>query len=130
MALIKKKPSKKPSNLVEEREDLKKLSVFVVVVNRGLADPICKLFQHAGSNAQFIQRGNGTAIKEIRDILGIEDTSKDIIFSIIKKEAIEELKPELNAFFMASKYNKGIGFSIPMTSIIGVKLYQFFTDSL
>lgn len=130
MPIIKKKPSKKPSNLVENQPDLKKLSIFVVVVNRGLGDAICKLFQTAGSNAQFIQRGNGTAIKEIRDILGIEDTGKDIVFAIIKRDAIENVKPELNAFFMASKYNKGIGFSIPMSSIIGVKIYQFLTDSL
>ena len=130
MALIKKKPSKTQSNLVENQPDLKKLSLFIVVVNRGLANAICKIFQNAGSNAQFIQRGNGTAIKEIRDILGIEDTAKDIVLALIKKDSIEEVKPELNAFFLASKYNKGIGFSIPMSSIIGVKLYQFLTDSL
>ena len=127
---MKKKTGKKPSNLVEEQENLKKLSVFVVVVNRGLAGAICKIFQNSGSNAQVIQRGNGTASKEIRDILGIEDTGKDIIFSIIKRDSVPEVKPELKAFFKASKYNKGIGFSIPMSSIIGVKLYQFLTDSL
>lgn len=130
MAIINKKPSKKPSNLIEKQEDLKKLCIFIVVVNRGLAKPISKIFQTYGSNAQFIQRGYGTASKEIRDILGIEDTSKDIVLSIIRKDKVEDVKPELNAFFHVNKYNRGIGFSIPMTSIIGVKLYQFLTDAL
>ena len=39
-------------------------------------------------------------------------------------------KKELEAFFKVSKRNRGIGFSIPMTSLIGMKLYQFLVDTL
>ncbi len=131
MGLFKKKKQvAKTNKTASENNETAKLKLFVTIVNKGLADPVAKLFQSAGSSAQFIERGNGTASKEIRDILGIEDTSKDIIFAIITEERAQEVKPDLQAFFKANKYNKGIGFIIPMTSLIGVKLYQFLTDSL
>lgn len=130
MALFKKKNIDNTPKLVEQQQDLKQLVVFITIVNHGLAGPITKIFQRLGSSAQFIQRGNGTASKEIRDILGIEDTGKDIILAIVKKDNVAEIKPELEAFFKASKYNRGVGFSISMTSIIGVKLYQFLADTL
>ena len=66
----------------------------------------------------------------MRDILGIEDNGKEIIISLIPNERIEEAKNELEAFFKVNKRNRGIGFSIPMTSLIGMKVYQFLTDKI
>ena len=129
MPFLKKNPVEETPK-IEPPSAFDKLSIFITIVNHGLAGPIIKLFEHAGVSAQFIQRGNGTATRQIRDILGIEDTGKDIVISIIKKDKIADVKPDLLAFFSASKYNKGIGFSIPMTSMIGIKVYQFLADSL
>ena len=128
MALFKKKKVETAPPKVEDRPDFKKLIVFVTIVNRGLATPITRIFETIGCSAQFIQRGRGTAQKEIRDILGIEETGKDVIFSIVREESTEEIKTELAAFFKASRNNKGIAFSIPMSSMIGVKVYQFLAN--
>lgn len=131
MSLFKKK--RKEENLNSEKEvtgDIKKLSMFVTIVNRGQGNYVLKLFESEGANAQFVQYGEGTAQKEIRDILGIEDNTKEIILSLISQDKIESAKKELEAFFKVSKRNRGIGFSIPMTSLIGMKLYQFLVDTL
>lgn len=131
MSLFKKK--RKEENLNSEKEvtgDIKKLSMFVTIVNRGQGNYVLKLFESEGANAQFVQHGEGTAQKEIRDILGIEDNTKEIILSLISQDKIESAKKELEAFFKVSKRNRGIGFSIPMTSLIGMKLYQFLVDTL
>ena len=109
---------------------IKKLSMFVTIVNRGQGNFVLKLFESEGANAQFVQYGEGTAQKEIRDILGIEDNSKEIIISLISQDKIDSAKRELEAFFKVSKRNRGIGFSIPMTSLIGMKFYQFLVDTL
>ena len=110
--------------------DNKKLSMFITIVNRGQGNFVLKLFESEGANAQFVQYGEGTAQKEIRDILGIEDNSKEIIISLISQDKIDSAKRELEAFFKVSKRNRGIGFSIPMTSLIGMKFYQFLIDTL
>ena len=112
------------------KSDIKKLSMFITIVNRGQGNFVLKLFESEGANAQFVQYGEGTAQKEIRDILGIEDNSKEIIISLISQDKIDSAKRELEAFFKVSKRNRGIGFSIPMTSLIGMKFYQFLVDTL
>lgn len=126
----KKNETNKTAEPFEKKKDLEKLSIFVTIVNANLADTITKIFQGVGVSAQFVQRGQGTATKQIKDILGIEDNSKDVVFSIIKQSAIPDAKAELEAFFAASKKNKGIGFTIPMTSVTGVTVYKFLTNTL
>lgn len=127
--MARKVTAKAPESF-EKTNEIKQLSLYVTIVNRGQADAITSLFQRMGSAAQFINVGNGTATKNVLDILGIEDNGKDIVFSLIKQELIPDAKKELEAFFAASKRNRGIGFSIKLTSMVGVKLYRFLTDSL
>lgn len=129
MGIIKKSTKKKEPK-IEENPNLKKLSIFITIVNAGHGNAICKVFQRFEVAAQFTQRGRGTASKDILGILGLEETGKDVVFSIIKEENIPEVKPELEAYFKASKANKGIGMAIPMTSIIGATLYKFLTNTI
>lgn len=129
MAILRKNKSLPKDVPFEKRDDIKKMSFFVTIVNHGQSAAVVKLFQNAGVSAQFIETGHGTADKKVLDILGIADNRKEVIFSIIKKEAIPEMKKELEAFFAVNKRNKGIGFSIDMTSIIGIKVYQFLANA-
>jgi hypothetical protein len=115
---------------IEDSPNFQKLSLFITIVNHGQADNILRLYQYSGSAAQFTQKGNGTAQKQVLDVLGIEDNRKDVVYCFIAQDKIAELKKELEAYFAANKRNKGIGFSIPLTSIIGAKIYHFLADTL
>ena len=104
MGLFKK--AKKENTELESnvsKTDIKKLYMFITIVNRGQGNFVLKLFESEGANAQFVQYGEGTAQKEIRDILGIEDNSKEIIISLISQDKIDSAKRELEAFFKVSK---------------------------
>ena len=114
----------------EKTNEIKKLCLYVTIVNKGQANAVTSLFQRMGSALQYVEVGNGTANKNVLDILGIEDNAKEIVFAVIKEELVKDAARELQAFFMANKKNKGIGFKVDLTSMIGVKLYRFLTDSL
>ena len=114
----------------EKTNEIKKLCLYVTIVNKGQANAVTSLFQRIGSSLQYVEVGNGTANKNVLDILGIEDNAKEIVFAVIKEELVKDAARELEAFFMANKKNKGIGFKVDLTSMIGVKLYRFLTDSL
>ena len=114
----------------EKTNEIKKLCLYVTIVNKGQANAVTSLFQRIGSSLQYVEVGNGTANKNVLDILGIEDNAKEIVFAVIKEELVKDAARELQAFFMANKKNKGIGFKVDLTSMIGVKLYRFLTDSL
>ena len=124
------KKNVKQSESFEKTNDIKKLSLYVTIVNKGQANAVISLFQKMGGSLQFVQVGNGTANKNVLDILGIEDNAKEVVFCVIKKDLVNDAKRELEAFFVASKKNKGIGFAIDLTTLIGVKLYRFLTNTL
>ena len=112
------KKNVKQSESFEKTNDIKKLSLYVTIVNKGQANAVISLFQKMGSSLQFVQVGNGTANKNVLDILGIEDNAKEVVFCVIKKDLVNDAKRELEAFFVASKKNKGIGFAIDLTTLI------------
>ena len=130
MAIIKKKP--KAEVPYDERTDItiKKLFVHITIVPSTQGPSINKLFKTLGVACQFTQRGRGTATKNVRDILGIEDNHKELIFSIVPEDLIERMNKELEAFFAVSPNNKGIAFTIPLESIISIRVYNFLADML
>ena len=114
----------------ESRPDLKKLVMYIIIVNYGQSSNILKMLKTNHSSAQFIQVGAGTATKKIRSILAIEDNRKEVVYSLIREDYVEEFKKDLDAYFAASKRNAGVAFTINLETIVGVKLYKFLTQTV
>ena len=123
--MAKKKEVKLP---YDKTNEIKPLVAYFAIVNQGNANAVIEIFRRAGSNASFVQMGTGTASKHVRDILGIEDNRKEIVVSIIREEKLKDAMTELEAYYAASKRNKGIGFSISLTGLSGVRMYQFLAN--
>lgn len=112
----------------DKEHDIKPLVAYFAIVNEGNANAVVEIFKRAGSSFQLIQIGQGTASKQIRDILGIEDNAKEIIVSFIREEKVKDAVTELSAYFAASKRTSGIGFSVKLTGLMGVTMYQFLAN--
>ena len=112
----------------DKTNEIKPLVAYFAIVNQGNAGAVIDIFRRAGSTASFVQMGTGTASKHVRDILGIEDNRKEIVVSIIREELLNEATVELEAFYAASKRNRGIGFSVSLTGLSGVRMYQFLAN--
>lgn len=125
-----KKKKEEENTPFEEREDLKKLLFYVIIVNYGQGDTVVKLLKSKGTSAQFVQIGEGTATKQVLSVLHIEETRKEIIYSFIRDDLLPDLKTELEAYFLSSKRNAGIAFTIDLNTIVGVKLYKFLTQTV
>lgn len=133
-----KKAKKKEKTVVEEeqapafekRDDIKKLVLYTVIVPRGQGENILRIFKSNRSSAQFLMYGEGTATNAIREILGSEDTKKDIVYSLVREDAVPDIKKEIDVYFVASKKNRGIAYTISLTSIVGVKIYKFLTQTV
>lgn len=128
MARTRKKEVK--NTLIEEKPNLKKLGLYLAIVPYGQSENVIRIFQRYNSSMQFVQNGTGTAIKEVRDILGLEDNSKEIVFAFIQLEKAEEIRKELDAYFVSSKKNAGIAFTVNINSMIGAKLYHFLSQTI
>ena len=130
-----KKVTKSPKKSVkhkafEEKGDLQKLYIYVVVVEQGVANTVIKLLQNLGSSAQFIHNGRGTAPSEIVNMLNAAETKKAVINAFISEDKLQIVQEELNIFFKVNRKNRGIGFAIPLSSIQGIRMYKYLTQTI
>ncbi len=105
--------------------EIVKLSFGTVIVNKGQDDYVISLLKKHKVSAFFSKIGEGTASKEVYNLIGLEDNSKSVIFFIFRKDMVDEIKEDLKIYFNASKYNKGVFVSVDLVSIIGVMSYRF-----
>ena len=133
--VISKQPKvvEKPSEELpafETRKDIKKLVLYTVIVSRGQGESIVRLFKANKSSVQFIKFGEGTYTRRFNEIFDTENTEKDIIYSIVREDAVSDIKKELDAIFAYSKRNAGIAYTVNLTSIVGVKMYKFLSQTV
>ena len=106
----------------------KKLQLLVTVVNRKKAEFYADFLQEFEVNMQLSFAADGTANTEMLNLLGLSDSEKSVIFSIIKEEMAPKALEALEDKFTSIKNGKGIAFTVPMTGVIGVAIYQFLAN--
>ena len=79
-------------------------------------------------NFQTAVLAQGTAHSEMLYMLGLEDSDKSVIFSVIREDKATEALHMLEEKFQTIKNGKGIAFTIPMSSVIGVAMYRFLSN--
>ena len=79
-------------------------------------------------NFQTSVLAQGTAKSETLYMLGLEDEDKSVIFSVIREDKAVDALHMLEEKFHTIKDGKGIAFTIPMSSVIGVAIYRFLSN--
>ena len=106
-----------------------RLELLVTIVSRQKAEFFADLIQSFDVNMQMLVRAEGTANAEMLSLLGLPDTQKTVIFSIIKEEKVKDALASIEHRFKSIKNGKGIAYTIPMTSLIGVAVYGFLSNN-
>lgn len=112
-----------------EGTNVKKLKILVTVVNRSRALFYEDLLSQFEVNMQMVVLGKGTADSEMLKYLGLAESLKAVIFSVIREDKEKEILETLSEKFEKIRDGKGIAYTIPMKSIIGVSIYQFLSNS-
>ena len=105
-----------------------KLKLLITVVNRVKSEYYADLIQSFGANIQCFVSSKGTAQNEMIDIIGLADDRKSTILSVNREERAQELLDTLAKRFNTIKDGKGIAFTVPMSSVVGVLAYRFLAD--
>ena len=109
-------------------DGFKKLKLLVTVVNRSKTEFYMDFLTSFEANLQTAVLGKGTAHSETLYLLGLEDSNKGVIFSVIREDKVQEVMQALEDKFRTLKKGKGIAFTIPMSSVIGVAIYRFLSN--
>ncbi len=126
--IVKKRPKKNSTNngLVAPR----KVKLLFTIVERSKADLYVDVLEGFEVNIQTVIYGKGTAPTEILHYLGLSQQNKAVIISVVQEEKIKEILSSYEDTYFKTKNGKGIAFTIPISSVIGVLIYQFLSNSV
>lgn len=117
--------AKKPQNTVSHN----KLELLVTIVERGKAEYYLDVLQSFEVNMQCIALGSGTADAKTLGLLGLTESDKAVIFSIIQEKKIPDALMTLEEKFKTIRNGKGIAYTLPLTSVIGTLIYGFLSNN-
>lgn len=107
---------------------IKKLKLLITVVDKSKGEFYLDTISQFEVNCQMALSGLGTARSDIIDMLGL-NIHKAVIFSVVREDMVEPIMHCLEDKFETIKNGKGVAFAIPLSSVIGVNLYQFFSNN-
>ena len=107
---------------------IKKLKLLFTVVDRAKAEFYLDVLSQFDVNFQMAVGGKGTATSELVDMLGL-NIHKAVLFSVIREDLTDEIMKCLEQKFATIRGGKGIAFAVPLSSVIGVNMYQFLSNN-
>ena len=115
------------ANTVNETA-IKKLKLLFTVVDRSKAEFYLDFISQYEVNCQMVVPGMGTATSQFVDTLGL-NLHKAVILSVVREDQVDGLLNKLEDKFQTIKNGKGVAFAVPMSSVIGVNMYQFMSNN-
>ena len=103
-----------------------KLMLLITVVPRSKAEFYLDLLQSFEVNLQLEVSAFGTAKKSFGFLE--EALEKQALFSIIREDNVSKALIALEEKFESIRGGKGVAFTVPFTSMVGVAAYQFLSN--
>lgn len=130
MPILTKKPEDVKVNRKDKKQtsNVRKLKLLVTVVDRSKTLFYVDLLEQFEINVQFVLYGRGTANSQMLDLLGLVESDKSVILSYVREDKIKDVLETLSEKFTTVKNGKGIAYTIPLDSIIGVSMYQLLSN--
>lgn len=107
---------------------IKKLKLLFTVVDRPKAEFYQDVLSQFEVNCQMVAPGLGTAQSELIDMLGL-NIHKAVLLSVVREDRMNEIMKCLEDKFATVKNGKGLAFAVPLSSVIGVNMYQFLSNN-
>ena len=107
---------------------IKKLKLLFTVVDRAKAEFYLDTLSQFEVNFQMAAGGKGTAQSEVVEMLGL-NIHKAVLFSVVREDQVDAIMKCLEDKFATIRGGKGIAFAVPMSSVIGVNMYQFLSNN-
>ena len=107
---------------------VKKLKLIFTIVDRQKGEFYLDVISQFEVNCQMVMGGMGTASSEIIELLGLNN-HKAVILSVAREDMVPKIMNTLEEKFETVRHGQGIAFAVPLSSVIGVNLYQFMSNN-
>lgn len=106
-----------------------KLQLLFTIIPKEKTEFYVDLLQSFDVNIQLILSGHGTASEKLLELIGLVNNEKSVIISTIRRNRANDALEMLEEKFKTVKNGKGIAYTVPMSSTIGVAIYQFLSNT-
>ena len=107
---------------------IKKLKLIFTVVDRPKGEFYLDVISQFEVNCQMVVGGTGTATSELVELLGL-NKHKAVILSVAREDQVPKIMNTLEDKFATVRNGKGVAFAVPLSSVIGVNMYQFLSNN-
>ena len=127
-AVAKKAPTKQAKSRKKNVSALEKMQLLFTVVPRDKSELFIDILESFEVNMQMVLAGTGTAPSSALKLLGLAESEKAVIISVIRRDRAKDALSLLEEKFNTVRGGKGIAYTVPMSSVIGVAIYQFLSN--
>lgn len=96
-----------------------RIKLMVTIMDRGRGGRAVELFSSLGIRRHYAILGKGTANSDILDYLGLGETEKDVVLTLLPEHAVPQLLRVAGERLELSVPGKGILFTTPLSAISG-----------
>ena len=107
---------------------IKKLKLLFTVVDRNKGEFYLDVLSQYQVNCQLVLPGMGTAASDLVELLGL-NIHKAVVISVVREDLVDTIMNTLEHKFQTIRNGKGVAFAVPLSSVIGVNMYQFLSDN-
>lgn len=105
-----------------------KLELLIAIVNAPKVRFYTNLIQSSEANLYLAVQASGTSEKAIMNYLGLNQSNRSAIFSVVREDKLKDLLEVLDENFSKIKDGGGIAITVPLTSVIGTLVYGFLSN--
>ena len=123
---------KKISKKIQSKANLtapQKIKLLFTIVERVKVDFYLDVLEGYEVNFQTVIYGRGTAPTELLGMLGMTSDDKALILSVIKEDKEKDILYSYKEKYFKTRHGKGVAFTVPISSMIGVMAYQFLSNN-
>lgn len=105
-----------------------KLELLIAIVHTDKVRFYTNLIRSFDANMQLSLSVSGTSEKAIMNYLGLSETDRAAVFSVIREDKLKDILEALNDNFTNLKGGGGIAVTAPLSSLIGKLVYGFLSN--
>ncbi len=106
----------------------RKLMLLITVVPKGKGTFFADFLKTFEVNMQVSVVGNGTSQSNLFEFLGLKDSKRSVVFSVVREDKLKSIFEALDERFYTVNGGMGISFAVPLSSVIGKLSYGFLSN--